>query len=380
MDVLRQRLATQRLTSGPLPSPGDVVDLLTCVQCQERDHALFSLGLRSRRATLRSTRTALDRGDFVRTHILRPTWHFVRPADLRWILALTSERVERSIAGRHRELGLDDERYVGRALERLADLLRGRRFATRAEIGRATAGRPDFPEAGSRLGHLLMIAELRGLVCSGPSRGPHHAYALVDEVVPAAPELDRDGALARLVHRFFAGHGPASDRDFARWSSLTLAETRRGIELAGDALERVEVDGVPLWFDPSRRARRSPAAAGAWLLPTYDEVVLTYPALGFPVADGHPHAAADDPFWAPVVVGTTNVGMWKRTVTPDAVEVDVRLAASIGEGGRAAVGAAAQRLAEFVQRPLRLTVGGATPPLWGGRPSARGRIRAGERR
>src|SRR4051812_30700009 len=80
--VVEQRLATQRLTSTPLPTPGEVVELLTCVQSQERDHALFSLGLRTGRATMRSMRAALDRGEFLRTHILRPTWHFVRPADL----------------------------------------------------------------------------------------------------------------------------------------------------------------------------------------------------------------------------------------------------------------------------------------------------------
>lgn len=81
--VLRSRLATQRLTSAPLPRARDAVRLLTCVQSQERDHAFFSLGMRSREATYDAVRAALDRGDILRTHILRPTWHFVAPDDLR---------------------------------------------------------------------------------------------------------------------------------------------------------------------------------------------------------------------------------------------------------------------------------------------------------
>lgn len=346
--VVEQRLATQRLTSTPLPTPGEVVELLTCVQSQERDHALFSLGLRTGRATMRSMRAALDRGEFLRTHILRPTWHFVRPADLRWILALTSARVERTMGARHRQLELD-ELAIGRSLEALAELLAGGRHLTRAELG--ALGHRQLPKAGERLGHLLLVAELRGLICSGPSKGAHHSYALVAEKIPPAPELDAEESLARLVHRFFAGHGPASAQEFARWSSLTGADARRGVEALGDTLECVEVDGTPLWFDPARRARRRPAAPAAWLFPTYDEVVLTYPSISFAVADGHPQPKPDDPFWARVVHGTTNVGAWKRTVARGRVNVRAELAPA-GPDVRADVQAAAQRLADFLELPL----------------------------
>lgn len=254
------------------------------------------------------------------------------------------------MAGRHRELELDDARYVGRALDALVELLSGRNHLTRTEIG--ALGDPRLPEAGSRLGHLLLLAELRGLICSGPTKGVHHSYAVVDEVVAPTPERDPDDALASLVHRFFAGHGPASAHDFARWSSLTLSDTRRGIDVLGGALECVEVEGTPLWFDPTRLARRRRDAPEAWLFPTYDEVVLTYPSLNFEPADGHPQPKPADPFWARVVHQITNVGAWKRTVTKNGVEVRVQLARSVGADTRSAVQAAAQRLADFLGRPL----------------------------
>src|SRR5262249_30913845 len=151
---------------------------------------------------------------------------------------------------RHRQLGLDEPGLVVRALDALVALLSGRGPLTRAEIGDAFEASGGLPATGQALGHLLMIAELRGLVCSGPSKGAHHSYALVPEVLPPAAELDRDEALTRLVRRFFAGHGPASVHDFSRWSSLTVTDTRRALAEIADGLDRTVVDGAELWFDP----------------------------------------------------------------------------------------------------------------------------------
>lgn len=351
-EVVRWRLATQRLSSAPLASAADVVRLLTCVQSQERDHALFSLGLRSRRRTYAAVRRELDRGAFLRTHILRPTWHFVLPSDLRWILELTSPRVLSSMAARHRQLGLDDPGLVDAGLALLSKTLQDKHFLTRPELGEVFTGHGSPIAPGEQLGHLLLVAELRGLVCSGPTKGVHHSYALVDEVVPPTPSLDREEALRELVRRFFTGHGPASVKDFTRWSSLTVADTRAALADLGDELEQVDVDGTLHWFGRDGRPRRSPAAPAAYLFPTYDEVVLTYPVVSFASAPDHPYAERPDPFWAWVVEGEENVGLWKRTVRADVVEVEVRTAPSLSRARRGHVREAAQRLAGFLDRDL----------------------------
>lgn len=351
-DVLDARLATQRLTSAPLSSAAEVVGLLAGVQCQERDHALFSLGLRLRGETHAALRAALAAGAFVRTHVLCPTWHFVLPEDLRWMLALTSPRVEASLRARHRGLGLDDTRLVGRAFDALADMLAGPRPMTRADIGAELGRRGVAIATGAPVGHLLMLAELRGLICSAPGDHPQHAYALVDEVVPPTPPLPRDEALVRLVHRFFTGHGPASVHDCARWASLTLTDVRAALARIGEGLARVEVDGTPLWFDPAAHPGRRPDAPRTFLLPVYDEVVMSYPRLGFPRAPGHPHPERPDPFWGWIVHDRTNVGLWKRTVSRGTVVVDARVATSLDGDARAGVRAAARRLADFLERDL----------------------------
>jgi hypothetical protein len=137
--VLAQRLATQRLSSAPLPRAADAVRLLTCVQSQERDHAFYSVGMRARHSTCAGVRREHDEGAFLRTHILRPTWHFVAPEDLRWVLALTSPRVLSGQVGRHRQLGLDEPGRLDAGLSLLAELLAGRNHLTRAELGASFA-------------------------------------------------------------------------------------------------------------------------------------------------------------------------------------------------------------------------------------------------
>lgn len=172
--VLTKRLRTQRLSSAPLVDAADVVRLLTCVQAQDAPLARFSIGMRTANGSDAIVRRAVGEGRVLRTHILRPTWHFVAAQDLRWILALTSPKVESGMAARHRQLGLDTA-SVDRTFAALADLLAGRRFLTRRDLAAALRQRGSA-WTGEQLGHLLMLAELRALVCSGPYDGDIHAY------------------------------------------------------------------------------------------------------------------------------------------------------------------------------------------------------------
>ncbi|MET9021750.1 winged helix DNA-binding domain-containing protein [Actinopolymorpha sp. NPDC004070] len=350
--VLRHRLATQRVTGPPLPTAADVVRLLTCVQAQEREHACFSLAVRSRSTAWEQVRAELDSGAFVRTHILRPTWHFVAAEDLRWVQDLTSPRVERALTIQLTRSSLD-ERHVGRALEILAEALGGRNFLTRKEIGARFAA-VGLPSSGQDLANLVMVGELRGLVCGGPIRGVQHTYALVDEVVAPAPARTREEALAELARRFFGGHGPASIADFTRWASLTVTDASAALGEVGDRLERVDVDGVAHWYDPALvpEQRAAPAPFRAHLFPTYDEAVLTYPAVTFPPPEGTQPPASGQ--WsATVVVDDVRVGTWKRTVGRNAVTVESRLLRTLDDERRGLVDTAAERLGHFHGLPVR---------------------------
>ena len=354
--VHRRRLATQRLSSAGLARGADVVRLLGAVQSQDAPLAAWSLGMRMRPGTTYAGVMAEQAaGGWVRTHVLRPTWHLVAPEDLRWLQGVTGPRIEEAMAGVNSRLGLTAE-VVTTALGVLEPLLAGPTPRTRREI-RGAFEAVGLPTAVQHLAHLVMVAELRGLICSGPPRGVEHTYVLVDETVPAGPSdlLVEEDARRELTHRFIAGHGPASERDLARWSTLTLGQVRAALADLRQLLERVEVDGQELWFDP-RVPARTTQERDAYLLPTFDEACLTYATTGFPRRD--PDATrprlVSEAGGGIVVVRGEDVGTWKRVVSAKDVRITVQPDVPLGADDRGAVGDAAQALADFLERPLDL--------------------------
>lgn len=354
--VRRRRLATQCLSAAGLGRGGDVVRLLTAVQSQDAPLAAWSLAMRMPSGTTYAALLAeQSAGGWVRTHVLRPTWHHVAPEDLRWLQGTTGPRVESSLAGRHRGLGVDEEMTM-RAFRVLERVLAGPTPHTRREL------RPAFADAGlptdvERLAHLLIRAELRSLICSGPLRGTEHTYVLADETVPTGPLDHLSGADAQreLTRRFIAGHGPASDRDLVRWSTLTLGQVRSALNDLSGELDHVDAGGHRLWFDP-RMPSRTSRAQPAYLLSTFDEVCLTYRDTGFPRRD--PTAPRErlvsQAGGGIVVVDDEDVGVWKRVVTPTTVRVTVWGDTPLDHADREAITQAATTFAAFLERPLDL--------------------------
>ncbi|CCH76821.1 conserved hypothetical protein [Nostocoides japonicum T1-X7] len=359
--AVSRRLATQRLTSPALPSAADAVRTLLAVQAQDAPLATWSLGLRSRRDTHGAVRAEQDAGTFVRTHVLRPTWHYVAAEDLRWLLGLTSATVERGMASRHRQLELDD-RTIAASIDAVAQLLSGGHALTRKQLGPLLADR-GLPGPGERLAHVLLLAELRGVVCSGPHDGREHTYALLEERLAPDPDppAERDESLVRLVTRFFHGHGPAGVADLVRWAAVTTREVRRGLDAAGDRLAAAVVEGEEQWFDPAAppRASRGSRHRGL-LLPTFDEVVLSYVRTPFPRVEEHVRGdrrlSPAEVGGGAVVVDGRDVGTWRRIVSPTAVRVRVHVSPAVRDATLEPIHGAAERLASFVGLPLSFDV------------------------
>lgn len=351
-DVLSRRLATQRLTHDRLPSAADVVRLLGCVQSQEYAHALWSLGMRAAGLSAADVQAEFDRGDFLRTHILRPTWHFVAAEDIRWILRVTAPRVQRLNQTIYRQEGLDSA-TLQRGVTLIVEELQGGRYCARGELARALADR-GLVSQRNRLAYIVMNAELEGVICSGPMRGAQQTYALLDERVLRSAAAEGD--IAELARRFFLGHGPASVQDLARWSSLTIGQCREAVEAVKDRLDCVTVDGVELWFDPG--APRATPSSGALLLPLYDELTLSYPVINFPGTDGHPQLPGEDSFVGSVIIAETNVGIWRRTIQGSKMIMQVALAPGVLAESQELVEGAAADLAAFAGKELELTITG----------------------
>jgi hypothetical protein len=204
---------------------------------------------------------------------MRPTWHFVLPAEIRWIIELTAPRVNALNAHMYRRLELDDALFV-RSNAVLIKALEGGKQLTRAELG-AALKRSGIDAEGMRLGYIIHRAELEAIVCSGARRGKQFTYALLDERAPQAKSLPREEALAELTKRYFTSHGPATIQDFAWWSGLTIADVKAGIELVKSSLVNEVIDGQTYWFasDAPLPKKNFPEAL---LLPTYDEYIIGY--------------------------------------------------------------------------------------------------------
>jgi hypothetical protein len=333
-----------------------VVADLGAVQAQDFAGAKWALGQRTKGLEDEAIGRAFDEGRFLRTHVMRPTWHFVVPADIRWLQAVTAPRVNTASAFYYRQAGLDAKVFARsrRVLERA---LRDRTFLTRSELA-AALRRAGVEASGPRLGLLMMRAELDALICSGPMRGKQFTYALLDERVPPARPRSREEGLAELATRYFASHGPASVRDFVWWSGLTTHDARSGIDAARPALSRTMIDDVTYLLVPSRRAVRLERPT-AYLLPNYDELLIAHKDRAVyhePAASERP-GSANHIFWHSLVIDGWLVGSWKRTPGPKTMQVDVAPFRDLTATERRAVSAAADRYAAFLGVPVRLTVG-----------------------
>ncbi len=351
-----RRLHAQRLTGEPFTSPLDSVRWLTAVQSQDYGAAKWALAQRSRQTTDVELDRLFDHGAILRTHVLRPTWHFVLPEDIGWLLALTGPRVRAGLVARYRRLELDDK-VAARAETLFTAALAGGSHLTRGELGEVLSADRISPD-GQRLPHLIMRAELDALIASGPRRGKQFTYALLEERVAKPRALDRDEAVAELTLRYFRSHGPAQIQDFLWWSGLRTADARAGIALADGALDHQTIEGKDYWFDAAARPPGK-ATMVAHLLPNFDEYTVAY-------RDRAEILHADRPFEANVfsfgtilsnvvTVGGRVRGSWRRSVARGGVHLEVQPLDRFKRAETAAVEDAADRYGRFLDRPVELS-------------------------
>jgi hypothetical protein len=347
LDTVRRRLVGQGLAGEGFASVADSVGWLGAMQAQEFAEAKWSLGERIRECTDSNVEDAFNRGDIVRTHVLRPTWHFVTREDARWILRLTRPRVHALNAYWYRRLDLDAAVF-SRAGDAFATALAGGEPRTRTELGESLR-KAGIEATGPRLAYLLMHAELDELLCNGPRRGRQHTYAWFDDRVPVADIDDRahDAALDELVSRYFRSHGPATARDFAAWSSFSLTATRAALARLAGRIERVTDGNRTVWFcvGPAASAVHTDRLDGAFLLPMYDETIVAYQDLRVVLA--HPQARPNLIERAIVIDGRT-VGSWRRTLQGDSLVVEAKLFGSLSTRESAMLQDAVARFGRFL--------------------------------
>ena len=276
-------------------------------------------------ARIQQIEAALNRGDVLRTHLLRPTWHFVSSKDLRWMLSLTADRIRAANDSYAR--GTDaalDSKSIHRYMNLLQKTLEGNKHRTKEEIGEALNQR-GIPLSQYALRHLLMRAETDGIVCSGADKKGTATYALLDERAPHGEEPSREEALARLARIYFRSHSPATLADFTWWSGLTATEARRAVASIAEELT-TEHFGDREFFVFRNAAAAAPCDT-THLLPAYDQYLIGYKDRSGVLAKEHTSKAFNSHgIFQPVILCDGQiVGNWKRTAGRGNVTIQTTL-------------------------------------------------------
>ncbi len=352
-DVIRMRLQKQHLSKAIFKDPAEIVGWLGAVQAQDYAGAKWSLATRSDGITDEEIDKTFDAGYILRTHVLRPTWHFVLPDDIRWMLELTEPRITAYSAKYFRDAGLDNtafkktNRVIAKALEKEG-------FLTKKQIGDALVkARIDTSEL--RLTYIIIKAELDRLICSGPRRGKQMTYALMDRRAPNARVLKKDEALSELAIRYFRSRGPATAKDFGWWSGLSAADSRKAVDIVSANLLRAELNGETYYFTSPIEENNIPKKSPVHLLPSWDEYTVAYKDRSLVINPNFQTESGHGIFSPIVVIDGKIKGIWRRDLKTSSVDIEIRYFGSLSKSAREKVISTARLYAQFLNRKLNVT-------------------------
>jgi hypothetical protein len=347
-EIAMLRLYSQRLEGAPSSSPAEIVRHMGAVQAQDYAMAKWAVGVRSQVNEAGVTH-AIEQGDIIRTHVLRPTWHLVAAEDIRWMLMLTAPNVKKQYLSMSRKQGLD-ERALKQYNGVIARLLENNTWLTREEILQRLKLKGSF-ENDQRPAIIMMNAELDAVVCNGPMRGKQFTYALLDERVKLSPVLSRDEALAKLAGIYFNSHGPATLQDFRWWSGLSVADSKKALELVKSDKEFVQSAEKGYWFSGELLCRNVDRER-IHFLPAFDEFLISYADRVASISPEYQSLAfTKNGIFKPVIVVNGQViGTWKRLINKQEVQIETMYFVQPAKAQISSLIKAAERFADYVEK------------------------------
>lgn len=346
-DIRELRLLNQHLASPNFTQPADIVYYMGAIQAQDYAAAKWAIAQRLKSTTDKTVEDAFNDGAIIRTHVMRPTWHFVHPNDVRWMIQLTAPRVM-TIAGTHHRQHKLDHLIFSKSEKAILQAMEGGKQLTRDEIAEALQ-QAGVSTTEQRFIHIMMQMELIGLVCSGGRQGKQFTYTLLDERVPATKPFDRQEAIIALADRYFTSHGPATLQDYVWWSGLTITDAKMGLEAVRHKLDSAELNGNIYWFAGPKNLSKSKSPV-VFLLPNYDEYIVSYKDRSAAIATADVNKA--DPrgtiFNHTIVANGKVIGIWKRIIGKTKVEIELIPFQPLSKVNNAAIATAAKRYTKFL--------------------------------
>ncbi len=342
-EIALYRLISQQLSGTRIKSAAEMVEWFGAVQGQEYAPTKWGLGLRLPHLTDTDIESELNEGKILRTHLLRPTWHFVSASDIRWLLRLTAPRVHQANAFMYRKLELDDKIF-NRCNDIIIENLQGGKHLTREEISKELA-KNSIPANGHRLSYIMMNAELEGIICSGAKQGNQFTYALLDERAGRGSSPEKDEALTELTIRYFRSRSPATVKDFATWSGLTITDCKRGIEIAKPLLQKEIIDRQEYYSDAGA-SFQDKQRDKIHLLPVYDEFIMGYKDRSAMMTL---KGASPFRYDSMIISGGQVIGTWRRTLLKNAINMELDLFKPLNKAQSRAYDEVVNRFSEFMK-------------------------------
>lgn len=344
-DIANQRLANQQIIPGTIADPKQLAEWMGALQAQDLRMVKWAFGLRTQGTNLKTVDKAIDEGEIIRTHLLRPTWHFVSPEYIIPLLELSAPRLKSSLKHRQDFLGLTPE-ILDESIIIISDILKGKDLKIEDIAHELKKGGVDTDNHG--IYHILLWAELSFIICSGKVSGNRQTYALLKDRVHQDGSFSKEEALGMLAKTYFTSHGPATIKDFSWWSGLPVRDIKIALENSGNELESIEVNKTVYWS--GKNNIHDIPDDFACLLPAFDELIISYTdrSAVLTLAD-HKKAVSNNGIFRPVVIIRNQVaGLWKAVKSKEKIIIELSLFRKVKKTEKAAIEKAADDYGRFL--------------------------------
>jgi hypothetical protein len=322
-EIALMRMASQKILETNFHRPQEIVHHLGAMQAQDYSMAKWAIGSRCD-ASEKEIEEAINSAKIIRTHILRPTWHFVSAEDIYWMLDISGPQVKPMTISAAKKFGYDTK-MLEQVKVSIKKLLAGNNHLTRDEImkelniKKTSSG--DFLSAA-----IMMNAELDGLVCNGKRKGKQITYALLEERVSKPKnKLSREEGLAKLALRYFESHGPATVLDFSWWSGFSPTVCKSTINAIKLQLNCITIDNQDYWLGKTNQDVGH-FQESVHFLPAFDEILISYKTREASILIEHQSKAfTNNGIFKPIIIENGKViGTWKRTIKKDHTKIETQ--------------------------------------------------------
>lgn len=320
-DISTFRLNTQQLLGTQHKTVKELVQWMGAIQAQDYPMAKWAVGSRLPNSTDKLIEDAINKGDIIRTHLLRPTWHLAVKEDVRWMLELSVPQIKTLMRSANKQLELTNDVF-SKSNAIIEKTLSGGKHLSREELAIKLEA-AKINTQGTRGIHIFLQAEMDGIICSGAMKDKKTTYALFDERIPKSKSLKKEEALVKLAQRYFESHSPATLKDFYWWSGLPMADAKKGLDLVKENLTSERVGEEEFWF-PQDSFLKVDKKQTVHLLPAFDEYLISYKSRNVSILSDHqPKAFTSNGIFKPIIVINGQVeGIWKRSIKKDKVLIE----------------------------------------------------------